>query len=64
MRLKVNILGIVFGPSTIPFGKNYPRPKAMTFDDIDALERAYVDAVERCKLIGCRSLYAVVSFVD
>ncbi|KAF8713313.1 NADH flavin oxidoreductase, partial [Rhizoctonia solani] len=42
----------VVGPSEIPFGDNYPRPKAMTLEDIDALEKAYMDAVERCKLIG------------
>ncbi|CUA68386.1 Putative NADPH dehydrogenase C23G7,10c [Rhizoctonia solani] len=42
----------VVGPSTIPFGDNYPRPKAMTLEDIDALEKAYLDAVERCKQIG------------
>jgi 2,4-dienoyl-CoA reductase-like NADH-dependent reductase (Old Yellow Enzyme family) len=55
---------IVFGPSTIPFGENYPRPKAMTLDDIDALEKAYVDAVEKCKLIGCASLCAFISLSD
>ncbi|CAE6449662.1 unnamed protein product [Rhizoctonia solani] len=42
----------VVGPSEIPFGDNYPRPKAMTLEDIDTLESAYIDAVERCKLIG------------
>ncbi|CAE6467531.1 unnamed protein product [Rhizoctonia solani] len=42
----------VVGPSTIPFGGNYPQPKAMTLGDIDALEKAYLDAVERCKQIG------------
>ncbi|CAE7150458.1 unnamed protein product [Rhizoctonia solani] len=42
----------VFGPSTIPFGDSYPRPKAMTLDDISALEKAFLDAVERCKQIG------------
>ncbi|CAE6463736.1 hypothetical protein ACGC1H_005364 [Rhizoctonia solani] len=42
----------VVGPSTIPFGSNYARPKAMTLEDIDALEKAYLDAVERCKQIG------------
>ncbi|CCO32633.1 hypothetical protein BN14_06696 [Rhizoctonia solani AG-1 IB] len=42
----------VVGPSEIPFGDNYPRPKAMALEDIDTLERAYIDAVERCKLIG------------
>ncbi|CAE6504448.1 unnamed protein product [Rhizoctonia solani] len=42
----------VVGPSAIPFGDNYPRPKVMSLEDIDSLEQAYLDAVDRCKRIG------------
>ncbi|ELU42297.1 NADH:flavin oxidoreductase/NADH oxidase [Rhizoctonia solani AG-1 IA] len=50
----------VVGPSEIPFGDNYPRPKAMKLEDIDALEKAYMDAVERYE----RPLFYRVSATD
>ncbi|KAG8726529.1 hypothetical protein FRC12_023311 [Ceratobasidium sp. 428] len=42
----------VLGPSDIPFSDTYPKPQAMTTEDIKGLIQAYVDAVERCKKIG------------
>ncbi|KAF8598334.1 NADH:flavin oxidoreductase/NADH oxidase [Ceratobasidium sp. AG-I] len=44
--------GDVVAPSAIAFGETYPQPREMSGDEIDALVKAYVDAVERCKLIG------------
>ncbi|KAF8599439.1 FMN-linked oxidoreductase [Ceratobasidium sp. AG-I] len=44
--------GDVVAPSAIAFGETYPQPREMSLADIGALEKAYVDAVERCKLIG------------
>ena len=43
----------VFGPSTVPFTDNYPRPKELTLEQLDTMEDAYVAAVKRCKSIGC-----------
>ncbi|KDQ63292.1 hypothetical protein JAAARDRAFT_29310 [Jaapia argillacea MUCL 33604] len=42
----------VYGPSEIPFASDYPKPKAMTEEDIQYVEDAFVSAVERCKKIG------------
>lgn len=42
----------VIGPSEIPFADTYPKPRAMTIDEINTLEKAYVDAIERCEKIG------------
>lgn len=44
---------IVIGPSTIEFSEGYPHPKAMTAEDIDRVDAAFVAAAERCKKIGC-----------
>ena len=50
---KVSLGCLVVAPSAIAFGETYPQPREVSLEDIDALEKAYVDAVERCKLIGC-----------
>ncbi|KAF8595062.1 NADH:flavin oxidoreductase/NADH oxidase [Ceratobasidium sp. AG-I] len=42
----------VIGPSAIPFADTYPKPRAMTVDEINAIEKAFVDAIERCNKIG------------
>jgi len=44
----------VVGPSTIPFSDTYPKPRALTVEEIDSLEDKYVEAVQRCKKIGCK----------
>lgn len=44
---------IVWGPSQIPFSDGYAKPKAATEEYMDYIEKAFVDAVERCKKIGC-----------
>ena len=43
---------IVYGPSDIPFSEDYAKPIAMTEDDIQHVEDAYIAAVERCKQTG------------
>ncbi|CAE7150856.1 unnamed protein product, partial [Rhizoctonia solani] len=43
----------VVGPSDIPFADNYPTPKPLSVEGIKDIVQAYVDAVERCKKIGC-----------
>ncbi|QRV92697.1 NADH:flavin oxidoreductase/NADH oxidase [Ceratobasidium sp. AG-Ba] len=42
----------VVAPSAIPFSENQVTPRALTLKEIDELEQAYIDAVERCKKIG------------
>ncbi|KIJ66308.1 hypothetical protein HYDPIDRAFT_109302 [Hydnomerulius pinastri MD-312] len=42
----------VYGPSEIPFSDTYPKPKAMTEDNIKYVEDAFLAAVERSKKIG------------
>jgi len=42
----------VHGPSDIPFAADYAKPRAMTMDDIQRVEDAFIAAVERCKQIG------------
>lgn len=44
----------VYSASDIPFSDTYPKPKAMTEQDFQYVEEAFVKAVERCKDIGCR----------
>jgi len=43
---------IVYGPSDIPFSDDYAKPIAMTKEDIQRVEDAYIATVERCKQIG------------
>ncbi|KDQ21453.1 hypothetical protein BOTBODRAFT_25895 [Botryobasidium botryosum FD-172 SS1] len=42
----------VVGPSNIPHSPTYPKPRALTTEDIDQLVEAWVAAVKRCKTIG------------
>ncbi|KAJ7269332.1 NADH:flavin oxidoreductase 2 [Mycena haematopus] len=42
----------VYAPSAIPWSQQYPDPKAMTEQDLQYVEDAFVAAVERCKQIG------------
>ncbi|KAF8474313.1 FMN-linked oxidoreductase [Gautieria morchelliformis] len=42
----------VWAPSEIPFSNEYPKPKAATEEYLDYVEKAFIDAVERCKQIG------------
>lgn len=44
----------MLGASEIPFADAYPKPKALTADGLKRIEQAFVDAVERCKQIGCK----------
>ena len=48
-------MNAVWAPSEIPFSNGYPNPKAATEDYMDCIEKAFLDAVERCKMIGCES---------
>lgn len=43
------------GPSDIPFSDLYPKPNPMTEEDMQRVEDAFVQAVERCKRVGCQS---------
>lgn len=54
----------VWAPSAIPFAPDYPNPKELTEEKLDYVEKAFLDAVERCKKIGCMShlpLFAKIS---
>ena len=52
-QILINPFGrIVYGPSDIPFSDDYPKPIAMTKEDIQRVEDAYIATVERCKKIG------------
>ncbi|KAJ6520227.1 NADH:flavin oxidoreductase 2 [Mycena sanguinolenta] len=42
----------VYAPSAIPWSDRYPNPKAMTEQDMQHVEDAFVAAVKRCKQIG------------
>ncbi|KAG9314036.1 hypothetical protein JVU11DRAFT_4815 [Chiua virens] len=42
----------VYGPSEIQFSDVYPHPKAMSEEDIQRVEDAFLDAVERCRKAG------------
>ncbi|KAI0082093.1 FMN-linked oxidoreductase [Panus rudis PR-1116 ss-1] len=42
----------VYSASDIPFSDTYPKPKAMTEEDLQYVEEAFVKAIERCKDIG------------
>jgi len=42
----------VWGPTEIPHAEGYPVPKAATEEHMDYVEKAWVDATERCKKIG------------
>lgn len=50
---------IVLGPSAIPFSDQYPMPHAMSVEEIKRVEDAFIEAVERCKQVGCRSPFPV-----
>lgn len=45
----------VYGPSDLPFSDKYPKPKAMTEDDMKYVEDAFVSAIDRCEQAGCKS---------
>jgi hypothetical protein len=45
---------IVYGPTDVPWSDTYPVPKAMTEGDMLKVEDAFVAAIERCKVIGCK----------
>ncbi|GLB35920.1 putative NADH flavin oxidoreductase [Lyophyllum shimeji] len=42
----------VYGPSNLPYADDYPSPKAMSEQDMDDLERAFVSAIGRCERAG------------
>ena len=42
----------MYGPSDIPYAADYAKPRAMTEDDIQRVEDAWIAAVERCKKAG------------
>ncbi|KAH9858024.1 FMN-linked oxidoreductase [Lenzites betulinus] len=42
----------VYGPSTIPFSDEYPKPKAMTAEEIVQVADAFVKSIERVKKAG------------
>ncbi|KAJ7636988.1 putative NADH:flavin oxidoreductase 1 [Roridomyces roridus] len=42
----------VYAPSDIPFSDTYPKPKAMTVEDLQYVEDAFAASAERCKQIG------------
>lgn len=44
----------VYGPSEIPFNQHYPKPKALTVEQIHALTRKFVDSAERAKAANCK----------
>ena len=48
----LNIL--VHAASNIPFNDVYPKPKALTVDELQALDDSFLAAIERCKTIGCK----------
>lgn len=49
----VSLMISVVGPSEISFDdKEYPLPYAATAEYISSLKQAFLDAVERCKVIG------------
>jgi hypothetical protein len=49
------VMYAVWAPSEIPFSNEYPKPKGATEEYLDYVEKAFIDAVERCKQIGCKS---------
>ena len=46
----------VSGPSDIPFSDQYPSPVPMSEEEILRVENAFVQAIERCKQVGCMLL--------
>lgn len=42
----------VFGPSAIPFSKDFPHPKALTKEGIEKLKQQWVEAVKRALTAG------------
>lgn len=46
----------VFGPSAIPFAEHYPRPNAMTKEDIKRTVQAFADAAVRADKAGIEVL--------
>ncbi|KAF8665430.1 hypothetical protein AX16_000449 [Volvariella volvacea WC 439] len=41
----------VVGPSDLPFADTYPHPRALTEEDLDKLQEAFLHAIDRCKEI-------------
>ena len=50
----------VYAPSAISFADDYPNPKALSTEELDYVEKAFLDAVERCKKIGCTSSTSLI----
>ncbi|KAF9015614.1 NADH:flavin oxidoreductase/NADH oxidase [Cyathus striatus] len=42
----------VYGPSDIPFSDTYPKPKVMSEDDLDRVEKAFISAIHRAEIAG------------
>ena len=48
---------VVYGPTDVPWAKDYPTPKGMTEDDLQHVEDAFVAATKRSALAGCQHPY-------
>jgi hypothetical protein len=46
----------------VPYSEYFPKPKAMTEEQMKVIENAFVAAVERCEKIGCMSLFSRFDF--
>jgi len=44
----------VYGPANVPWSKDFPSPKAMTEDDLQYVEDAFVAATKRSASAGCQ----------
>lgn len=54
------LMSIVYAPSDIPYLEGYPHPIAMTENDMQNVEDAFVAALERCKRAGCMSNFGCI----
>ncbi len=48
------------GPSEISFSDEYPKPKALTEEELLGIDDAFVEATKRCKQVGCKLLMYTV----
>ena len=48
---------VVYGPTNVPWAKDYPTPKEMTEDDLQYVQDAFVAATKRSALAGCQHPY-------
>ena len=53
---------VVWAPSDLQYASDYPKPKAATEAYLDYVEKGFLDAVERCKKIGCESWFSPPGF--